>query len=121
MGLCCLRASRGLWGFCVRVELGGLKACGVFASVFILLLLLLSRFLLCLLVLLSSACPLSLWLILGFLSFGVVVSFSLSDGFRHKKKGRKGFAPCVLSSCVVCVLNSCIVIKEFRCCCFGLF
>ena len=26
-----LRALRGLWGFCVREWLGGLKACGVFA------------------------------------------------------------------------------------------
>ena len=26
VGLCCLRALRGLCGFCARVELGGLKA-----------------------------------------------------------------------------------------------
>ena len=26
VGLCCLGALRGLWGFCTRVELGGLKA-----------------------------------------------------------------------------------------------
>ena len=26
VGLCCLGALRGLWGFCARVELGGLKA-----------------------------------------------------------------------------------------------
>ena len=31
VGLCCLGALRGLWGFCVREWLGGLKACGVFA------------------------------------------------------------------------------------------
>ena len=31
MGLCCLGALRGLWGFCVREWLGGLKACCVFA------------------------------------------------------------------------------------------
>ena len=31
VGLYCLR---GLWGFCARVELGGLKACSVFAPVF---------------------------------------------------------------------------------------
>ena len=37
VGLCCLGALRGLCGFCARVELGGLKACGVFASVFLLL------------------------------------------------------------------------------------
>ena len=40
VGLFVLRALRGLWGFCVREWLGGLKACSVFASVFILLLLL---------------------------------------------------------------------------------
>ena len=66
--------------------------------------------------LLSSLVLLSLVLLLGFVAcfpawllllvFGsacvVVVGFlSLSDGFRYKKKGRKGFAPCVLSSCVV--------------------
>ena len=26
VGLCCLGALRGLWGFCARVELGGLEA-----------------------------------------------------------------------------------------------
>lgn len=26
VGLCCLRALRGLWGFCARVELGGFGA-----------------------------------------------------------------------------------------------
>ena len=31
VGLCWVGALRGLWGFCTRVELGGLKACGVFA------------------------------------------------------------------------------------------
>ena len=41
MGLLGLGALRGLCGFCVRVELGGFGACGVFASVFLLLLLLL--------------------------------------------------------------------------------
>ena len=75
---------RGLCGFCARVELGGLEACGVFAPIFpffhllrlsfVLFLVLLH--LLSLLVLLSSACPLSLpslslWV--------VVVSFSLAD------------------------------------------
>ena len=36
VGLYCLGALRGLWGFCVREWLGGLKACGVFALVFVL-------------------------------------------------------------------------------------
>lgn len=33
VGLYCLGALRGLWGFCVREWLGGLEACGVFASI----------------------------------------------------------------------------------------
>ena len=37
VGLCGFGALRGLWGFCVRERLGGLKACGVFAPAFILL------------------------------------------------------------------------------------
>lgn len=36
VGLYGLGALRGLWGFCVREWLGGLKACGVFALLFIL-------------------------------------------------------------------------------------
>ena len=77
VGLCCLGGLRGLWGFCARVELGGYMACGVFAFLFLSLSLVVLVFifvvllfvLLSLLVLLCSACPLSLW---------VVVSFSLS-------------------------------------------
>ena len=34
VGLYYLRALRGLWGFCVRERLGGLKACGVFCLPF---------------------------------------------------------------------------------------
>ena len=75
-----------LVGLCTRVELGGLKACGVFVLSFVLFLVLL--LLLSLLVLLSSACPLSLWL---------VVSFSLSD----VQAKREGAIPCVLSCSVV--------------------
>ena len=133
VGLYCLRALRGLWGFCVREWLGGFMACGVFAPAFHLL-----PISFCLsfssLVFLSCFRPA---LLLGFLFFVlffvllsclvcscvlvafVVVSFSLTDYTR--KKGRKGFAPCVLSSFVVCCLNSCIVIKKFRCRCFGFF
>ena len=44
VGLCGFGALRGLYGFCARVELGGLKACCVFASVFILLCLYFIRF-----------------------------------------------------------------------------
>ena len=85
VGLLGLRALRGLCGFCARVELGGLKACCVFASVFLLLS---SAFLLCLssgaLPLLSLACPFScfcsLCLLVGF-------SFSLAD-YTQKRAQR---------------------------------
>ena len=52
VGLIGFDALRGLWGFCTRVELGGLKACGVFAFLFILLRL-------CLLSFCPFVCPLS--------------------------------------------------------------
>lgn len=98
VGLCCLGALRGLWGFCARVELGGLKACGVFAFRFVLLsLCLLSFYTLCLssgaLPLLFSACPLalSLWV------FGcVVVSFSLSVYTQKERARRVGASSLVL-------------------------
>ena len=67
VGLCCLGALRGLCGFCARVELGGLKDCGVFASVFLLLsLCLLSFYALCLFL-----CPLCSYCLLLVLSFFV--------------------------------------------------
>ena len=34
MGLYCLRALRGLWGFCTREVFGGFGSCGVFAPIF---------------------------------------------------------------------------------------
>ena len=37
VGLYCSGALRGLWGFCVREQLGGFVACGVFAPIFIVL------------------------------------------------------------------------------------
>ena len=52
VGLCCSGTLRGLCGFCVREGLGGLKACGVFAPVFIFF-----AFLFVLFVLLLSFCP----------------------------------------------------------------
>ena len=87
VGLFVLRALRGLCGFCARVGLGGLKACGVFASVFL-------SFSLCLPFV--SPCLSS-----GFPCGSLCFLFPLRT--IRKKKGRKGFAPCVLSSCVVCV------------------
>ena len=117
VGLCCLRALRGLCGFCARVELGGLKACSVFrlsfplfSSLFLSFPLFSSLFLSCPLLsslfLLSSCSPawlpalpaFLLFVLLSWLcglAFGVgwvVVSFSLADGFRHKKKWRKVFS-----------------------------
>ena len=91
VGLCCLRALRGLCGFCARVELGGLKACCVFASLFVLLPFFFCScvcLLLCWLsffALVVFLCPLalSLWL------FGcAVVSFSLSD-YTQKERARR--------------------------------
>ena len=73
-----------------------------------------------------SCCPLlvllpSLFVLVSLWVFvWVIVSFSLTD-YETKKKGRKGFAPCVLSSFVVYLLYSCIVIKEFCSSCFGFF
>ena len=108
VGLCCSCALRGLWGFCARVELGGLEACGVFASVFLLLLLCLPFFLsLYLLFVLRLVCfvlvvfCLSSCIVFPFLLWLCVFFFPC--GIYAKKRGRKGFAPCVLSSFVVSV------------------
>lgn len=106
VGLCRFGALLGLWGFCTRVELGGLKACGVFAS-------LLSSFLsfcsyVCLLLcslsffaLVVFLCPLalSLWLF----GCGSLVSFSLAD-YTQKERAQR-FVPCVLS----CPAVSCFI------------
>ena len=95
MGLYCLRALRGLWGFCVREWLGGFGACGVFAFRFLLSSSSFSLFapafisfpacLACLLVLCLSS--LSLWVVVGFLLFVVVGSLSLRTA-SDTKKGR---------------------------------
>ena len=111
VGLCCLGALRGLCGFCTRVELGGLKACGVFAPVFIffcpcflLLLLCLPPFML--VVLLCSGCLLLVLLpclvcSCVLVALWVCCCFLFPFGIYAKRKG----APCwcVLSSCVVSV------------------
>ena len=72
------------------MELGGFRACCVFASVFILLP---SAFLLCLssgaLPLLSSACPLAC-LVCSCVFVGFVVSFSLSDSAQKERARRVG-------------------------------
>ena len=91
MGLCCLGALLGLCGFCARVELGGLKACGVFAYVFLLLPFVFSLFLSCPAFVLLSCFASWLASFPALLVFGsacvvVVVSFSLS--VYTQKKGR---------------------------------
>ena len=95
-------ALRGLCGFCTRVELGGLKAYGVFVSIFSYLLLLLSLFLLSLLVLLSSACPFSLCgLLLGFFCLGLLFLFPLRT-IRKKERAQRFCPLCPLFVCCVC-------------------
>ena len=98
VGLCGLRALRGLCGFCTRVELGGLKACCVFAPVFHLLPIsfclsfylfapafVLSFFSLFCFALVVFLCPLalSLWL------FGGGCCFLFPCGLHAKRKGAK--------------------------------
>ena len=106
VGLCCSGAFCGLRGFCARVELGGLKACGVFASVFLRVCLYLSLYL---------PFVLSLYLLLVLLSFVGLVVFRfpcLSSGFpcgslcflfplryMRKKKGRTVLVRPLLSCC----------------------
>ena len=89
VGLYCLRALRGLWGFCAREWLGGLKACCVFALLFVLLLLCLPPFML--VVLLCSGCP-RLVLFPAFALFVCllvfVFSFSLSD-YTQKERAQR--------------------------------
>ena len=100
---------RGLWGFCARVELGGLEACGVFASILssfvlflvlyfvlylVLLLLCLPFFLpLCSCFLCLSSCPLLV------LSLFVGRCFFFPFGLCAKKKGRSVLVRPLLSCC----------------------
>ena len=104
MGLYCWLALRGLWGFCVRVRLGGLEACCVFApilSVFPLLCLRFSyslSFYLCV----CSACPLCL-LCLSLWPCGLCRCFFFPFGSADKKKGRKVCSLRPLSSCCGCL------------------
>ena len=106
VGFCGLRALRGLCGFCVREWLGGLKDCGVFASLFVLLPFFFCScvcLLLCWLsffALVVFLCPLalSLWL------FGCGCCFLFPLGLHAKRKG----APCwcVLSSVMWLVISA---------------
>ena len=80
VGLYCLRALRGLWGFCVRERLGGFGACGVFAFLFVLCFISLPAFLLCL-----SSCLPCLFLCLC----GLCCGFFFPIGLHAKRKGAK--------------------------------
>lgn len=89
MGLLGLLALRGLRGFCVREQLGGLKACSVFAFVFILLHLCLLWF--CLFVLsfvLSAPVVLGLSSCVVFVALWVWLLFLFPFRYMRKKKGR---------------------------------
>ena len=111
VGLCCLRALLGLCGFCTRVELGGLKACCVFAPIFIVLPLVLSfcpAFLLSVFLplFILFACLVCSCVLVAF----VVVSFSLSD-YTQKERAQ---VLCVLSCPVVgllCEIGLSVLVK----------
>lgn len=118
-GLCCLRALRGLWGFCVREWLGGLKACGVFAFLFILLhlcLLLFCPFVLSFVLSTPAVLGLSFLSLCG-LFLGSLFPFPFRT-IRKKERAQSVLRPLFVGrGC----LDACIVIKEFRCRCFGFF
>ena len=101
VGLCCLGALRGLCGFYVRERLGGLKACGVFAFLFLFLsLCLLSFYALCLL---CSGC-LSLSSCIVFVALWVWLLFLFPFRTIRKKKGRNSLRP--LFVCCVLVMQN---------------
>ena len=115
VGLCYLGALRGLWGFCVREWLGGLKACGVFAFLLSFFTSLLSYFLSSFLSFCSCVCL----TFCPFLCLYAVVVLCLSSlcgllfpfPFRYirKKKGRK----------VLSLASSLRVLwAALSCCCF---
>ena len=111
VGLCCLGALRGLWGFCVREWLGGLKACGVFASLFVLLPFF---FFSCVCLLL---CPLSFFALVVFLCslalslwlFGCGCCFLFPFGLYAKRKDAK-----VLPLASSLVLLWCVVLDVLK-------
>ena len=85
MGLCGLRALRGLCGFCTRVELGGFRACCVFAPIFIVLHLFFFFFACFPALLVLLPCLVCFCVFVAF-----VVSFSLSDGTQKERARRVG-------------------------------
>ena len=99
--MCCLGGLRGLWGFCVRERLGGLKACGVFASIYSFICLYLPFFLsLYLLLVLLSFVGLVVFrfrlFVLLFSLWVFVFSFSLSDYTQKERALRVGASSLVL-------------------------
>ena len=115
VGLCCSCALRGLWGFCTRVELGGLKALGVFPLIYpsIYPFICLSFYLFtCFLSCLSSLCPALLWL------FFVVIFLDLCLCFLFplryiRKKGRNFLRP-LLSCCGLVMQNRVLRSRKIR-------
>ena len=124
VGLCCLGGLRGLCGFCTRVELGGLKACGVFASIYSFICLYLPFFLSLYLhlVLLSFvglvAFRFSLF-VLWFSLWVFVFSFSLTD-YTQKERALRFCSLRPLFACCVCSDSRTIIEKLLRCV-FGFF
>ena len=117
VGLCCLRALRGLCGFCARVELGGLKACGVFPSIYPFICLSFYLFTCFLSFALSALLWLSFFVLLHCLcgSLGVVVvSFSLSD-YTQKERAQR-FCPLrpLLSCCGLVMQNRVLRSRKTR-------
>ena len=103
VGLCCSCALRGLCGFCARVELGGLKACGVFAPIFIFFVYVFAFFFISL----PAFCPSPYLLCSGCLLLVLLHCFSFSAlalcflfplRTTRKKRGRKFLRP-LLSCC----------------------
>lgn len=104
VGLCCLGGLRGLWGFCARVELGGLKACGVFALLLSFLSFFALRFVLFAYLLgLCLCCPLVALLHCLCGSLGVLL-FPFPLRTIRKKKGRNSLRP-LLSCCELLYLR----------------
>ena len=111
--LCGFGALRGLWGFCARVELGGLKACGVFAYI-----LSLSHpffffaYLLGLCLCYPRLVLLAAWLlllVLSSLSLWVVVSFSLTVYPQKERAQFLASSLVLLWACygfIICLVHS---------------
>ena len=116
MGLCGLRALRGLWGFCVRERLGGLKACGVFCLSFSLFVPVFLSFSLCLssgaLPLLFSACPLAC-LVCPCVLVGLCVFF-FPFGIYAKNRGRSVLVRPLLSCCGFVMQNKAFRSRKIR-------